>query len=76
MSLREGETEFFDVTDETGKVTAQYELDLLKIHHGTTASAARASSKAGRRLLKARVASDGPTGYSWNAADATLERQP
>jgi hypothetical protein len=76
LRLREGETEFFDVVDETGKVTAQYELDLLKIHNGTTASAARASSKAGRRLLEARVSSDGPTGYSWNADAGTLERKP
>jgi hypothetical protein len=76
LRLREGETEFFDVVDDTGKVTAQYDLDLLEIHNGTTASAARASSKAGRRLLKARVSSDGPTGYSWDADFGTLEHKP
>jgi hypothetical protein len=32
VELRAGETEFFDVTDETGQVSAQYELDLVKIH--------------------------------------------
>jgi len=78
VRLREGETEFFDVTDEAGQVTAQYQLDLVKIHNGTTASAARAtaSSKAGRRALKARVASAGPTGYRWDAASGALERSP
>jgi hypothetical protein len=33
VQLRKGETEFFEVTDpETGEVSAQYELDLLKIN--------------------------------------------
>jgi hypothetical protein len=78
VRLRAGDTEFFDVIDDTGHVTAQYQLDLIKIHRGTTASAARAkaSSKAGRRVLQARVASAGPTGYRWDAAAGTLERSP
>jgi hypothetical protein len=78
VRLRAGDTEFFDVTDDTGQVTAQYQLDLIKIHRGTTASAARAkaSSKAGRRALQARVASAGPTGYRWDAAAGALERSP
>jgi len=78
VRMRAGETEFFDVHDETGNVTAQYQLDLVKIHTGTTASASRAkaSSKAGRRALQARVASTGPTGYRWDAAAGTLERSP
>jgi hypothetical protein len=77
LRLRAGETEFLDVTDdETGAVTAQYQLDLVKIHKSTTASASRAaaSSKAGRRLLKTRIAADGPTGYRWDAAAGALER--
>jgi hypothetical protein len=78
LRLREGETEFLDVTDETGAVGAQYQLDLVKIHKATTASPskAKASSKAGRRLLKARVAGDGPTGYRWDASAGALERNP
>jgi hypothetical protein len=78
LRLREGETEFLDVTDETGAVGAQYQLDLVKIHKATTASAskAKASSRAGRRLLKARVAGDGPTGYRWDASAGALERNP
>ena len=78
LRLRAGETEFLDVTDEAGAVTAQYQLDLVKIHNSTTASASRAkaSSKAGQRLLKARVATDGPTGYRWDASAGALERRP
>jgi hypothetical protein len=78
IGLRAGDTEFLDVKDETGAVTAQYQLDLIKIHKSTTASAARAqaSSKVGRRLLKARVAAAGPTGYRWDAAAGGLERRP
>jgi hypothetical protein len=77
IRLRAGETEFLDVTDDEGSVTAQYQLDLIKIHKSTTASAskAKASSKAGRRVLKARVAADGPTGYRWNDAAGALERR-
>jgi hypothetical protein len=77
LRLRAGGTEFLDVTDETGAVTGQYQLDLVKIHKSTTASASRAaaSSKAGRRLLKARVSSEGPTGYRWDAGTGALERR-
>jgi hypothetical protein len=76
IRLRAGETEFLDVVDESGAVTAQYQLDLIKIHKGTTASAAKAnaSSKAGWRALKAHVSTDGPTGYRWDAGSGTLER--
>jgi hypothetical protein len=56
--LRAGETEFLDVVDATGQVTAQYQLDLIKIHNkGTKASAAKArlSAKAEGRALQARA---------------------
>ncbi len=78
LRLKAGETEFLDVTDATGASTGQYQLDLVKIHKSSTASASRAqaSSKAGRRLLEARVASDGPTGYRWDAAAGALQRRP
>lgn len=77
IRLRAGETEFLDVVDAEGNVGAQYQLDLIKIHKSRTTSAtrAKASSKAGQRLVKARVASDGPTGYSWDAAAGALERR-
>jgi hypothetical protein len=76
IRMRAGDTEFFDVVDATGNVSAQYQLDLIKIHKGNTASTAKAnaSSKAGRRALKARVSADGPTGYRWDAAAGALER--
>jgi hypothetical protein len=75
--LKAGETEFLDITDAAGTPGAQYQLDLIKIHKSTTASAARAkaSSRAGRRLLDAHVSSDGPTGYRWNADAGRLERR-
>jgi hypothetical protein len=78
IRMKVGDTEFFDVVDESGNVTAQYQLDLLKIHHGTTASAAKAgaSSKAGARALQARVSADGPAPYRWNRDTGTLERRP
>ena len=78
VRLRAGDTEFFDVVDEDGTVTAQYQLDLVKIHKSTTTSASRAkaSSKAGQRLVKARVAGSGSTGYRWDASAGTLERRP
>ena len=77
LRLRAGDTEFFDVKDETGAVTAQYQLDLLKIHTSSTTSAskAKASSKNGRRLLKARVSEEGPMKYRWNAATGTLDKR-
>ncbi len=77
LRLKAGDTEFLDVVDEAGTVGAQFQLDLVKIHKSTTASASRAqaSSKAGRRLLKARVSSDGPTGYRWDAAAGALQRR-
>jgi hypothetical protein len=77
LRLRAGETEFLDVTDATGASTGQYQLDLVTIHHSSTESATRAqnSSKAGRRLLKARVSSDGPTGYRWDATAGALKRR-
>ncbi len=35
LRIRAGETEFFDVVDEAGEVTEQYQLDLVKIHKST-----------------------------------------
>ena len=35
LRLKAGDTEFLDVTDATGAVTAQYQLDLVKIHKST-----------------------------------------
>jgi hypothetical protein len=52
VRLRAGETEFFDVADATGTVTEQFQLDLIKVHRGGSASASKAKAKAS---LKAAV---------------------
>lgn len=54
VRLRAGETEFFDIQDETGNVSEQFQLDLLKIHRsgGASASRAKASVKAAVRLAR------------------------
>jgi hypothetical protein len=44
IRLREGETEFLDVKDDSGAVVGQYQLDLIKIHKGSSASASAAKS--------------------------------
>jgi hypothetical protein len=52
VALRAGETEFFDVKDpETGAITAQYQLDVLKIHGGKPAT----TSRAPRRVARAAI---------------------
>jgi hypothetical protein len=74
LRLAAGETEFLDVVDETGATTAQYQLDLVKIHKGKTASASKAtaSSQAGRELLADR----GRVPFRFDADSGTLERRP
>ena len=73
LRLKAGETEFLDVVDATGNTTAQYQLDLLKIHKGETASASKASasSKAGRDLLAER----GRLPFRFDVDSGTLERR-
>jgi hypothetical protein len=80
VHLHEGDTEFFDVKDATGNVTAQYELDLVKIRTATTTSASKAAksrasvSAAGRRAVRAHEAKVGPLRYRYDAATGTVER--
>jgi hypothetical protein len=80
IQLRAGETEFFDVKDDTGAVVGQYELDLVTIHQGATTSAKRArtayaGSKSGRRVLRARSARRGPSLYRLNGLTGTIARR-
>jgi hypothetical protein len=56
VRLRVGETEFFDVKDETGTVTAQYQLDLIKIHKSGSSSDEPTRSAAGLAGSKPRAA--------------------
>jgi hypothetical protein len=60
--LHQGETEFFDVKDATGTVTATYELDLLDIVTKSDASAHRA--RAARRAVRHALRSDGGAGVA------------
>jgi len=85
IHIREGETEFFDVPGENVELTedgggTQYQLDVLKIRKTTTASAgkakaakARASVK-GRKILRARIAGDGPLRYRYDTRSGRLEK--
>jgi hypothetical protein len=53
IRLREGETEFLDLKDETGAVVGEYQLDLIEIH-GAKASKAKAARLAtGAKASKA-----------------------
>jgi hypothetical protein len=54
IRLREGETEFLDVTDDTGNVSQQYQLDLIKIHKGSSASASSAKASHARAKSASR----------------------
>ena len=80
IHVRVGDTEFFDVKDEAGGTTAQYQLDLLAIKRSTTASASKAKaarakvSKAGRRVLRARQAARGPLRWSYDAKSGVVRK--
>ena len=82
ISMREGDTEFFDVVDEHGKVAAQYQLDLVDIKRGSTTSASKAAaakakaSKAGKRVLRAHRSSHGPLRYRYDAESGTVHKLP
>jgi hypothetical protein len=80
IRLRVGDTEFFDVKDEKGEVTAQYELDLLAVKTHTTSSASAAAaarakvSGAGRKVLRVRKAQRGPLRWTYDAKSGTVHR--
>jgi hypothetical protein len=90
IELKAGETEFFDAKDDTGAVTGQYRLDVIKIHKhatkvpassvdsgssGSSTTATASSAKAGRRALRARIAKSGPLPYAYDARSGTLRRR-
>ena len=80
IHMRPGDTEFLDVSDEDGTVTAQYQLDLLKIKTSKTADASAAEaarakvSAAGRQALKVRQASMGPLRYRYDSRSGTVRK--
>ena len=75
--LKAGQTDLITVTDEAGTVVTQLRLKLIKIRKRTTTTSALANarSKAGLRLIRARVVTGGPTGYRWNPEIIALERR-
>ncbi|MEA2124573.1 MAG: hypothetical protein QOI80_1355 [Solirubrobacteraceae bacterium] len=85
IHMKAGETEFLDVPgDDSGDATAapaaQYQLDVLKIRKTTTTSAKKARkslarvSKSGRKIVRARIAGDGPLRYHYNSKTGRLEK--
>jgi hypothetical protein len=84
VHIRQGETEFFDVPNGSGDTSAgssaQYELDVLKIHKTTTTDAKKAQkarmsvSPKGRMILRARVAGDGPLRYTYDKKTGRLHK--
>jgi hypothetical protein len=80
IHIREGETEFFDVTGDNGETTSQYQLDVIKIRKKTTTNAKQAKaakarvSKKGKQILRARIAGDGPLRYRYDKKSGRLEK--
>jgi hypothetical protein len=82
LVLREGETEFLDVIDEEGEVTASYELDVLAIHPGKASAAESAKADTarkraaalGRRTVDGHIAGNGPLRYRYDAKTGTVKR--
>jgi hypothetical protein len=82
LHMHVGDTEFLDVKDEKGAVTAQYQLDLLSIKTRRTKNAAEAwksrakVSGAGRRVVRSRTAASGPLRYRYDAKSGTVRKLP
>lgn len=79
LHMRAGETTFLDVTDEDGQVSAQYQLDVVKIKtskaSASKAAAARAKvSRAGVSVLKAREAAVGPLRYRYEKKSGLVRK--
>ena len=86
IHIKAGETEFFDVPSEDGEVTeegeggTQYQLDVVTIRKTSTTNAKKAKrslarvSKSGHKILRARVAGDGPLRYHYDAKSGRLEK--
>ena len=80
LTMREGDTEFFDVTDGSSGTGLQFQLDLVDIKTRRIASDANAKkasarhSKAGRKAVRAHTAVGGPLRYRYNARKGTLEQ--
>ena len=82
LHMHVGDTEFLDVKDETGNVTAQYQLDLLSIKTSRTKNAAEAAGpaprcpSAGRRVAALPHGRRGPLRYRYDAKSGTVRKLP
>ncbi len=80
IHIREGETEFFDITNADGSAGGQYQLDVIKIRKKSTTNAGQAKaakarvSKRGKQILRARIAGDGPLRYRYDKKSGRLEK--
>ena len=80
IHIREGETEFFDITNADGSAGGQYQLDVIKIRKKSTTNAGQAKaakarvSKKGQQILRARIAGDGPLRYRYDRKSGRLEK--
>jgi hypothetical protein len=90
VHLKEGETEFFDspeevpteapAEDEEATTAVQFQLDVVRIRKKVTTSAKKANrslarvSKSGRKIVRARIAGDGPLRYRYDKPSGRLEK--
>jgi hypothetical protein len=87
LQIKEGETEFLDIAPDDGQTEeesagagAQYQLDVIKIRKTTTRNATKAKrsiarvSKSGRKILRARIAGDGPLRYRFDQSSGRLHK--
>ncbi|HYM57974.1 MAG TPA: hypothetical protein VES79_08420 [Solirubrobacteraceae bacterium] len=80
IHLKAGETEFFDVVGEIGEPAAQFQLDLVKIRRKATTSAKQAkrsytrASRAGKKIVRARIAGDGPLRFRYDEKSGRLHK--
>ena len=80
IHLKAGETEFFDVVAEDGQPAAQFQLDLVRVRRKGTTSAKQAkrsyarASKAGKKIVRARIAGDGPLRFRYDAKSGRLHK--
>ena len=82
LHMRAGDTEFLDVKDETGNVTAQYQLDLLE-HQDEPDQERREAARPAPRCprpagasLRARHGAGGPLRYRYDAKSGTVRKIP
>jgi hypothetical protein len=81
IHLKAGETEFFDVVGEEGEsASGQFQLDLVTVRRKKTTSAKAAKrsyarvSAAGQKIVRARVAGDGPLRFRYDAKTGRLHK--